>query len=1069
MHLYDDREMTFSQMKKILSLASSGNIEGTEKTDGYNIFLGVKEGQPRAARNKGDMVKGGMTAGELAARDWAGGEAVRQVYLDSFRAFSKAVESLNSKELAVIFGPGGEIFYNTEIQGPGASNVVNYDANVVSIHRGGHRRYVPETNSIEIIDATEGSTLLDQKINQFEEATRDENFSVKRTAMMKLQALDDDYDLKIVLSKIQKAGFSGSMTIEQFLEIRLGEQIEKQFGFFSENIRQDILDRMLQKENKKSMVQIYRGMPKEQKVKISEFIKSAGKRISNIMWPIEEAIHDFAVALLEGMQSAYILDNTKELKRLKSELKQAIAAIKGYAGPQSADIQDILIKQLNKIKHHDNVNTPVEGFVFEFPPGSRNLYKFTGNFAPVNQILGLFRYGRKGVKIPKLGEETPDEDVIIMKEEHDERIVALIPGKFKPPHGGHLEMVAHYADLADEVIVLVSPLSRAFSEKGEVTVDQSIKIWEIYFKDAGLTNAKALKSPKNSPVGATFEFVSNDDNNPDYAQPGDQVILGTSTKGGDESRFAGNVQQYAREGVEVLDPMKFAFSPTPPPINATDFRRALARKEDITPFLPETSQNEDSMRQITDLLGVSSDAEKKILSLEHLYSLVDDMLLKEQARQVDEVFGKVKDWWKDKQEKSKREDSRTHELEVLHGLLQNTDHISGREVFLSMPEEDKGILARMIQNIKKRNPLGKYGMSFSRKQDATPDEILNVVDNIAKQDNETWLEFARSLGRQYMEENPNLGLEEISAAGGVGGSAGSVEGAAGPYNKKRKRKPETLIREDDIIPEEEEIMQVDREQYIEEQKLRKLIRKGIGVIIEKHAKEDKGLLREEQRLRSLIRDLINEGGTPTGDASPHRYTGINVLEKLLKKIIPVLEQDYKQLTSSEEQRQSFRSHIVNAAENALAPVQVNDQAPGDAPAMPAEPMMEQEEEDIDVTIDTDEPPEEFIDVGLESDKEEAPSDPKETEKDEFGIDGANVTGRNAAFETFKQIENQIVDSYGMLADEKDKEMFYDYLITNLKLYFDKFEEDLAGSIEEPTTDEYEAEKSAVEEPAAEEF
>jgi hypothetical protein len=57
----------------------------------------------------------------------------------------------------------------------------------------------------------------------------------------------------------------------------------------------------------------------------------------------------------------------------------------------------------------------------------------------------------------------------------------------------------------------------------------------------------------------------------------------------------------------------------------------------------------------------------------------------------------------------------------------------------------------------------------------------------------------------------------------------------------------------------------------------------------------------------------------------------------------------------------------------------------------------------------------------------------------------------------------------MLADEKDKEMFYDYLITNLKLYFDKFEEDLAGSIEEPTTDEYEAEKSAVEEPAAEEF
>ena len=99
-------------------------------------------------------------------------------------------------------------------------------------------------------------------------------------------------------------------------------------------------------------------------------------------------------------------------------------------------------------------------------------------------------------------------------------------------------------------------------------------------------------------------------------------------------------------------------------------------------------------------------------------------------------------------------------------------------------------------------------------------------------------------------------IEEISTAGGVGGGVGSVEGGAGPHNKKRKRKPETLIREDDIIPEEEEIMQVDREQYIEEQKLRKLIRKGISVIMERRAKEKQALLKEEQKLRGLIRDLI---------------------------------------------------------------------------------------------------------------------------------------------------------------------------------------------------------------------
>ena len=39
-HLYNDPSLTFNDIKKILSAASRGEIEGTEKTDGYNIYLG---------------------------------------------------------------------------------------------------------------------------------------------------------------------------------------------------------------------------------------------------------------------------------------------------------------------------------------------------------------------------------------------------------------------------------------------------------------------------------------------------------------------------------------------------------------------------------------------------------------------------------------------------------------------------------------------------------------------------------------------------------------------------------------------------------------------------------------------------------------------------------------------------------------------------------------------------------------------------------------------------------------------------------------------------------------------
>ena len=46
----------------------------------------------------------------------------------------------------------------------------------------------------------------------------------------------------------------------------------------------------------------------------------------------------------------------------------------------------------------------------------------------------------------------------------------------------------------------------------------------------------------------------------------------------------------------------------------------------------------------------------------------------------------------------------------------------------------------------------------------------------------------------------------------------------------------------------------------------------------------------------------------------------------------------------------------------------------------------------------------------------------------------------------------------MLADDKDKDIFYDYLITNLLLYFDKFEDELANTLPDVSTPEYEKEK-----------
>lgn len=245
---------------------------------------------------------------------------------------------------------------------------------------------------------------------------------------------------------------------------------------------------------------------------------------------------------------------------------------------------------------------------------------------------------------------------------------------------------------------------------------------------------------------------------------------------------------------------------------------------------------------------------------------------------------------------------------------------------------------------------------------------------------------------------------------------------------------------------------VDRVQFIQELKLRKVIREGINVVLEKKKDIRKQSLLEENQLREVIRKLIKETtAVSDNDPSPHKATGINVLEDLLKKIIPVLEIDFKKLTTSSEQRQSFRAHIIQAIEDVLAPSKALNKIGTDAED--TDKMIPIGEQDIDISVGDEKTPEEeaFIDINPSTEKEEP-----EDERDTFGIEGADVTGRNMAFDSFKKINQNILDSYDLLSSHEDLELFYDYLITNLKLYFDKFENDL-GSVEEPTTDEYEQE------------
>jgi hypothetical protein len=99
-------------------------------------------------------------------------------------------------------------------------------------------------------------------------------------------------------------------------------------------------------------------------------------------------------------------------------------------------------------------------------------------------------------------------------------------------------------------------------------------------------------------------------------------------------------------------------------------------------------------------------------------------------------------------------------------------------------------------------------------------------------------------------------------------------------------------------------------------------------------------------------------------------------------------------------------------------------------------------EAIDIDVGAPEENPAFIDVEK---KEPTP----EEEVDEFSIAGQDKTGRNRAYTDYKDVEKNIITAFDDLDDPSDRNMFKDYMMTNLKLYFERFEDELKTDLPAP--------------------
>ena len=612
-HLYDNPDLTFRKMKEIFQAASNGELKGTEKTDGQNLQLSydIQTSTARAARNKGNIKDGGMDAAGLAAK-FGGRGALETAFTEAFAAFEETVGNLSIEEREEIFGPNTNVYYNAEVQDPRAANLINYDLPTLTIHRVGHNEYDRETGQATGRDVSKNARKLAAALDRVQGEREEGRFFVQMNAIRRLEALSDDAAANLAIARLEKVisdeGISDNQTVGEYVVSRVERMVDEKI-LLPDLVKIELMKRIFKEEgaNIRNVLKMVSKDDAGTIAAIRELVDDAGKLKFLAIAPVEDIVHDFSVEMLKGLHSAFILNNEAEVVRLRAETQKAIQAIETS---DSEEAMEILAKQMGKLKDVEGVSTAAEGFVFDYDDVT---YKFTGNFAPMNQLLGLFKYGRGNV--PPL-QKLDEEEVEIVDAQ---RTVALVPGAFKPPHRGHLEMVQHYAEMADRVVIMVSPLARKTPSGKQVGFEASKAIWEIYLRDAGLADkVDVIRAPVNSPVLATYQFVENKDDSPELAQPGDRVIPGCSTKGGDEDRFKANFEKYAREGVQIVDPLECAFIASGDALSASDFRAAI---DDASVGLERFVPDGTSPQEVLSVLGVEAAAEESMM--ETLLRLVE--------------------------------------------------------------------------------------------------------------------------------------------------------------------------------------------------------------------------------------------------------------------------------------------------------------------------------------------------------------------------------------------------------------------------------------------------------------
>lgn len=383
-HPYENLDLTFYNLHEMICQIMDGQIDATEKLDGQQLSVSWKEGKGLlVARNKGHLKNFGENALNLKElKKKFKNHVCYNAFVKAFQSLEFTLSALSINERFEIFADGKR-WLSLEVLHPDTTNVIPYNKKRLYFHY--TVEYDENGNFVEIFP-NDGQKLWDMlPDSNIDEYTfhPPQKITLPNNGIRVIGFLNQ---LKPILENETP---TSNQTIGEFLEYKFHEILYSHLNLTNTeySVELGLVRRFARGDKTFTMNQIKKVDPA-----LAEWVKKYESTelkfdLKRIRYPLEKLFIELGAYVLTHSDEKYFVskndfESERELKNRVVEESNAIEIVNRRLAHQLYLLKEVLGSVSDGV-------TATEGIVFPF---KGELYKLTGCFAPINQILGERRF-----------------------------------------------------------------------------------------------------------------------------------------------------------------------------------------------------------------------------------------------------------------------------------------------------------------------------------------------------------------------------------------------------------------------------------------------------------------------------------------------------------------------------------------------------------------------------------------------------------------------------------------------------------------------------------------------------